>query len=305
MTTLVEETDLEDIVTTLARDRTFSKNSVALSLDNYGTNADLNPDWIYYLARDIEDNRKALNAALEEWFNVNPLRLYKALPRGTLRENTNRPALPHSVYFVLIGLLHSNPESYKGEEGYIQLAKDVRQKTGTAANLAQIWSGARAYRSNLQWPGIIDLPLKVFDAIDALIKASPKSYKGEEGYIQLAKDVRQETGTAANLAHIWSGSRQYRKELQWPGIINLPLEVFDTIDKLIQDDKSKYQGEEGYIQLARDIRQKTGTAANLATIWSGSRQYRKELQWTGVIKMPLDVYLATRVSNPAVTNTNR
>ena len=227
MTTPVEETDLEDIVAALARDRPFSKNNVAFSLDNYMADGSLNPDWIYYLARDIEDHRVALNIDLESDLNVSPWRLYNALPKSSsLKTRTNEPALPHKAYFALVQLLQDNPDRYKGEKGYIQLAKDVREKTGSAANLATIWSGARQYRSNLQWPGKINLPLEVFDTIESLIQADRSKYMGEEGYIQLAKDVRERTGTAAHLARIWSGARQYRKELQWPGRINLPLEAY-------------------------------------------------------------------------------
>ena len=296
MTTLVEETNLEDIVAALAKDRTFSRNSVAFSLDNYmAGDGSLNPDWIYYLTRDIEDNRVPLNVALEPHLNVNPRRLYRAIPKSSsLKSRTSMPRLPHQAYFALVALVSNNPDSYKGEEGYIQLAKDVRERTGSAAHLAHIWSGARQYRSSLQWPGIIELPLEVFDTIESLIQADKSKYTGEEGYIQLAKDVRSKTGSAAHLATIWSGSRQYRSSLQWPGKIELPLEVFDTIDALVKANPDSYKGEEGYIQLAKDVRSKTGSSANLAHIWSGARQYRSNLQWPGIITIPLDTYLATK-----------
>ncbi len=291
--------ELEEIVTQLVETNTFSNNGVSFRLEEFtNPNAgEFNPDLVYYLARAVDDNKDTLQ--LRRRFIddvVNPTRVYKAIKDQELKAKINKPSLPFKAYFSLVELINAKPIKYQGEEGYIQLAKDVRDKTGCKANLAHIWSGAREYRKQLNWYGKINLPLQVFETIDELLsnKENTETYKGEEGYIQLAKDVRDKTGCKAHLATIWSGAREYRKQLNWPGKIELPLEVFETIDELLsnKENTETYKGEEGYIQLAKDVRDKTGCKAHLATIWSGAREYRKQLNWPGKINLPLDVYLA-------------
>ena len=286
------EISLEGVVRGVVSEGCFSHNGVSFSLDDYFDGDVLNSDWVYFLARDVENNRKRLRVSLDERYNVNPRRLYKAISDSDLKKETNRPSLPHEAYFEMVRLIEQNPEKYQFDEGYIQLARDLRDDANPEfkANLGHVWSGAKQYREGLNWTGQISLPLDAFDKIDELIDGDDSGkYVGDEGYIQLARDLRHE-GFKANLGHVWSGAKQYREGLNWTGVINLPLDAFDKIDELIKEDCGKYVGDEGYIQLARDLRDATGFKANLGDVWSGAKEHRAGLNWTGIINLPLDAF---------------
>ena len=219
----LEPISLETIVSILTTEGTVSRNGVTLEMTRYGDD----PDWVYHLARDIDEKRGSLLLDLYRPNDpISPYRLYRAVGDPHTKERTNRPSLPFPAYFALIELIAQKPDQYHGEEGYVQLAKDIKTKTGCAANLAHIWTGARNHRQTLQWPGQISLPLEVFEAIDDILTKTPDQYHGEEGYVQLAKDIKTKTGCAANLATIWTGARNHRQTLQWPRKLTLPLERY-------------------------------------------------------------------------------
>ncbi len=161
--------ELEQIVTQLVKTNRFSYNGVSFRLKDF-TNPnsnEFNPYWVYYLTKAIDDNKDTLQLRRKFTDNVvNPRRVYNAIKDQELKAKTNRPYLPFKAYFCLVELIKAEPIKYQGEEGYIQLAKDVRDKTGCKANLVHIWSGAREYRKQLNWPRIINLPLELYLARD-------------------------------------------------------------------------------------------------------------------------------------------
>ena len=283
------EVSLEGVVRGVVSEGCFSHNGVSFSLDDYFDGEVLNPDWVYFLARDVEDNRKRLRVSLDERYNVSPRRLYRAINDSALKKETNRPSLPHEAYFELVRLIEQNPEKYQFDEGYIQLARDLRA-VGFKAHLGHVWSGAREHRDGLNWNSVISLPLDAFDKIDDLIKEDCGMYVGDEGYIQLARDLIQE-GFKAHLGTVWSGAKEHREGLNWTGLIGLPLDAFDKIDDLIKEDCGRYVGDEGYIQLARDLRSANPKfKAHLGHVWSGAKEHREGLNWTGRIDLPLDAF---------------
>ena len=196
--------------------------------------------------------------------------------------------LPLEDFDTLGELIEQNTTRYENDEGYIQLARDLKKQTGTKANLGNVWSGTKKYRNKLGWSGMINLPLEDFDTLGELIEQNTTRYEKDEGYIQLARDLKKQTGTKANLGHVWSGTKKYHDKLGWSGMINLPLEDFDTLGELIEQNTTRYENDEGYIQLARDLKKQTGTKANLGHVWSGTKKYHDKLGWSGMINLPLD-----------------
>ena len=299
---MIRDVGLEEIVNGLI-DRGFSHNGVELSLNDFTDDQGLDEDWVYFAAREIEDKREQLNIDLRSDLAVNPRRLYKAIPKNhRVKERTNKPYLSHVDYFKLVELIEKNPQKYQNDEGYIQIARDLRDETGSEANLGRVWSGAKKYREELGWSGMINLPLDAFDTLERLLEDDVQReeglrlYEGDDGYIQVSKDLTDETGSAANLAQVWSGAKKYREALGWSGMISLPLEVFDTLERLLEDDVQReeglrlYEGDDGYIQAAKDLTDETGSAANLAQVWSGAKKYREALGWSGMISLPLEVF---------------
>ncbi|MBI2136474.1 hypothetical protein HYU06_05365, partial [Candidatus Woesearchaeota archaeon] len=57
----------------------------------------------------------------------------------------------------------------------------------------------------------------------------------------------------------------------------LPFKAYFSLVELIKAEPEKYTGEKGYIRLAKDVREQTGCKAHLATIWSGAKGYRGQL----------------------------
>ena len=291
MEKMIQEVTLEEIVENLFDKGSFSRNGTTLVLNDYTAGRIMDQNGIYVLARDIEDKREKLNIALFPSRSINPVRLYRSIPKNhELKKNTVIPFMPHESYFTMVDLIETDFERYKGDEGYIQLARDMKEKRGRAPHLGHLFSGAIKYRGQLGWSGEINISLDAFDAIEELIAGDFEKYRGDEGYIQLARDLRDKRGKPTHLGHIWSGAKKHREKLEWSGHIHLSLYVFDTIEDLIEQDFEKYTGDEGYIQLARDLRTRTGTAAHLGHVWSGSKKYRDDLGWTGMIQLPLDVF---------------
>ena len=298
---MIRDVGLEEIVKDLIDRGSFSHNGAELSLDDYTDAHGLDEDWVYFAAREIEDKREQFGINLRSDLAVNPIRLYRAIPKNhPLKETTNKPYLSHVDYFKLAELIEKNPQKYQNDEGYIQIARDLTDETGSKANLAQVWSGAKKYREKLRWSGVINLPLNDFDTLERLLRddlqreEGLRLYEGDEGYIQVARDLEDETGSKANLIQIWSGAKKYREELGWSGRIELPLNDFDTLERLLRDDLQReeglrlYESDEGYIQVARDLEDETGSKANLAHVWSGAKKYREELGWSGKIGIPLN-----------------
>ena len=286
---MIQKTTIEEIVHDTINTGSFSHSNTRISIEDYTDNHTLNEDWTYFLSRDIERNRKEIKLDLEPHRYVSPVRVYKAIPKNhPIKKKTNRPALPHLAYFTLLQLIKENPNDYKNDDGYVQVARDLKDQTGTKANLGNVWSGTKKYHDKLGWSGMIELPLENFDTIEELIKQNTTRYENDEGYIQLARDLKKQTGTKANLGHVWSGTKKYHDKLGWSGIINLPLEDFDTLGELIEQNTTRYENDEGYIQLARDLKKQTGTKANLAQLWSGTKKYHDKLGWSGIINLPLE-----------------
>ena len=300
---MVQGVKLEQIVDSLIYRGSFSYNGAELSLDSYTDAQGLDTDWIYLLAREIEQKRKQLNIGLLPSQAINPVRLYRATPKNhRLKQTTNRPYLSHTNRFALVELIEKNPQRYYSDEGYIQVARDLRDETGSAANLCHIWSDSKNYREILRWSGRTDLPLDDFDVLERLLRddlqreEGLRLYEGDKGYIQVARDLRDETGSEAHLGPIWSGSRRHRTKLGWPGRIELPLDHFDTLGRLLKNDlkrekgSRRYERYDGYIQAGRDLKYETGSAAHLGPIWSAAKNYREELGWPCVINHPLTYF---------------
>ena len=82
----------------------------------------------------------------------------------------------------------------------------------------------------------------------------------------------------------------------WSGKISPPLNDFDTLERLLSDDVQReeglrlYEGDKGYIQVARDLRDETGSEAHLDHIRSGSKKYREELEYEDVMRYTLIIY---------------
>ena len=305
------EVSLEYVVKKATSENGFSHNGVSFSLDDYFNDEVLNPDWIYFLARDIENKRNQMELSLEERYPVGTPRLYNALPES-VKEGTNRPYLPHKAYFKLIDLIENNPKKYQGREGYIQLARDLRKNVKGSrfnAHLGNIWSATnKEIREKLKWEGKIDLPLKAFDKLKELIEDSfnPESerferYQNDAGYITLAEDLRKNVkGFKAHLADIWSGTdEKTRKKLKWEGKIDLPLKAFDKLKELIEDSFNpeserfeRYQNDAGYITLAEDLRENVKRfEAHLGNLWSATnKEIREKLKWERKINLPLKAF---------------
>ena len=286
---MIQKATIEEIVHDMISTGSFSHGNTSSSIEDYTDNHALNEDWTYFLSRDIERSREEINLDLEPHRNVSPVRVYKAIPKNhPIKKKTNRPALPHSVYFTLLQLIKENPNGYKNDDGYVQVARDLRDRTGTKANLGQLWSGTKKYHDKLGWSGVINLSLEDFDTLGELIEQNTTRYEKDEGYIQLARDLKDQTRRTPNLGQVWSGTKKYHDKLGWSGKIDLPLEDFDTIGELIEQNTTRYEKDEGYIQLARDLRDRTGTKANLGQVWSGTKKYRDKLEWSGVINLSLE-----------------
>ena len=110
-----------------------------------------------------------------------------------------------------------------------------------------LWSGTKKYHDKLGWSGMINLPLEDFDTLGELIEQNTTRYENDEGYIQLARDLKKQTGTKANLGHVWSGTKKYHDKLGWSGMINLPLDDLEDPAELIEQDTTLYAGNEGYV----------------------------------------------------------
>ena len=304
------EVSLEEVVKGVASENGFSHNGVSFSLDDYFDGEVLSPDWLYFLARDMENNRNQLELSLEERFPVGTQRLYESLPES-VKEKTTRPTLSHEVYFEMMTLIENNPKRYQGRGGYIQLARDLRENVeGFKANLGNIWSAtSEEIREKLKWERKIDLPLDAFNMLEKLIEDSfnPESerferYQGDAGYVKLAEDLRKKVkGFKANLSHIWTGTdEKTRTKLKWERKIDLPLDAFDMLKGLIEDSFNpeseryqKYQGDAGYVKIAKDLRclSKGKFEPYLGNIWSGTdKELREKLDWTYMIQRPLKVF---------------
>ena len=238
---MIRSVKLEEIVGGLFDRGSFSRNGMELSLDDYVDYQSLDQDWIYFLARDIELSKEQLKVATISR-SINPIRLYQAIPENhQLKKRTNMPKLPQTTYFKLIELIEKDFQRYRGNEGYVQLARDLRTEIGSAANLSQVWSGAAKYRNRLGWSGMINLPLDVFDSLERMLEEDVqkekrfRKYQGDEGYVRLARDLRAETGRRVHPMHIWSGSFKYRSELEWSGRTVSPSGIFGADKKLIKN----------------------------------------------------------------------
>ena len=263
------------------------------------------PDWLYFLARDIEDKREQLIIDLHPRFSISPVILYRGMPKTReLKKRTNTPVLPHANYFKLIGLLLKDPQKYQGHEGYIEAARDLRKEVETAVHLGNVYTAAKEYRSGLNWSGKIDMPLEHFDIFQGMLErdlerdVGSRLYQGMNGYIRAAMDLRERTESAANLGHIWLAARDYRGPdmLDWSGVIDMRLDDVVFLRGMLERDLERdvgsrlYQGMNGYIRAAMDLRERTESAANLGHIWSAVRDYvgPDKLDWSSVINMPLD-----------------
>ncbi|HLC84373.1 MAG TPA: hypothetical protein VJH22_01115, partial [Candidatus Nanoarchaeia archaeon] len=105
----LEPISLETIVSILTTEGTVSRNGVTLEMTRYGDD----PDWVYHLARDIDEKRGSLLLDLYRPNDpISPYRLYRAVGDPHTKERTNRPSLPFPAYFALIELIAQKPDQY-------------------------------------------------------------------------------------------------------------------------------------------------------------------------------------------------
>ena len=155
--------------------------------------------------------------------------------------------------------------------------------------------------------------------IDDLLDRDRERYKSDDDYIQVARDLIDESPNAT-LDQVWSGTKQYNRaglkidelikseddyiqvardlidespnatlDQVWSGTkqykgglnrpVNLPLGAFDKTEELIFSDRKKYEGREGYIRLAQDLIDE-GFKVTPDQVWSAARKHRDDLNWT-------------------------
>ena len=219
------EISLEELTRRLFSEDRFSHNSVSFSLADYCEDSVLNPDWIYFFARDIENNREQLRVRIRKRDDVSTktlYMLYRETINPAIKKRTNPPQLPHKVYFELIRLIQQNPEKYRDFEGYIQLARDLQKNTETNIHLGDIWTVANQRRNELNWKRgeRIGIHLDSYDTLNSLIEENFEKYRFDEGYMRLVIDLRERTGRKINLTNIWKAANRYMEKLDWTGEIN-------------------------------------------------------------------------------------
>jgi len=258
-------TSLEDLVTKLQSYGNLRISDAVFKWCDYC----LDGDGLYHLARDIDKVNQEIDLIGKfREDHIRPRRLYRMLEKD-VRKLFNKPVLPFKTYFLMIDLISSKLDDYKGAEGYIKLARDINDQTGKSQNLGYIWAGARKFRVQLGWEEKISMQLKVYDFIagcldeDVSRSVGERLYQGDEGYIRFSKAVRERTGYNSHLKHIWLSARAYHDQLNWSSMINLPISVFDLMDKLLHEDSLKfiaqraYHGKDGGIRLADHISEQT------------------------------------------------
>ena len=224
--------------------------------------------------------------------------------------------LPLPTASLLKDLLDADFESgngeYQDQEGYIQAGQELNRSYRDFIIFDDIWSAVSPQRREaLGWEKIDHMSLYsaslLKDLLDADFESGNGEYQYQEGQIQAALDVERgrldETYTGNTSATrsiylisfdgVWSAvSPQRRETLGWERMDNMSLSeaslLKDLLDGDLESGNGEYQGQEGYIQVARHLSERGYLGTRLDNIWSAvSPQRRETLGWIEKIDLSL------------------
>ena len=221
---MVQNSSIENIVTKLTSAGYFNEGSVILLMqDYYSDSRELDPNWVYYLARDLQ-------VQAGESF-IHPQKLYEAISDPFIKEKTNPPLMFHENYFRIADLnqksepIMSVPEEILSVGNYLlevvlYLANEmgynalVQHDKLHVASIVAGFASDKGYNFDPDDPKNIkaekirsDLPLMNFDLLEQKLKPVMPSeetirrtknyiegvYRMADEYVRIGKSIVRES----------------------------------------------------------------------------------------------------------------